>query len=257
MHVVFQSANKITAPLIARFPELTIPLTILVAELNFKIIYHQEELNEFVEYLMQNLNLDELHINLDSIEFSQALNIAVEQYFRLRIDRKKKIARKIFLECVKSPSPPQFPLERLNTTLQQISLEGIEYLAFLDKEIMPLRDADINHKLDTGNYPPPPQGETREWWYEYYQQTEPISPYISKWINEIYEPPELANETQAIEEKRQKLKQAKQNDLGENSIEMEQLGLIRYHEQPGGWGGGGQVYNLTRYGKAFKEFIPD
>src|SRR5205085_2959893 len=119
--------DKITAPLVIKWPQLGLPLAILAIELNFKLAYHQEELNDFVEYLMKNLGTDKLNINLQSQEFTDALTIAVEQYFKLRLDEKREVAKRIFIECVKSPSPPQFPLERLNNTLQLISLEGLQY----------------------------------------------------------------------------------------------------------------------------------
>lgn len=255
--MVFQSAHNITAPLAARWPQLGLPLSILVAELNFKLLYHQEELNEFVEYLMENLDPNEPHINFDSEEFTQALTIAVEQFFRLRLEEKKKIAQRIFLECVKAPDLPQFPLERLNTTLQQISREGLQYLVFIDQEIMPLREATIECKVMDNPRPASPS-ESQEERRTRYESIEPISPYIEEWLKK-YDPPELANETQAIAEKRESLRQIKRDDLAENAIEMEQLGLMRSQTDSSNTyvGSGPVVFILTRFGKAFKHFIPD
>jgi len=219
------------------------------------IAYHQEELNDFTKHLMDHQ--EELGIDFDSEEFKKGFLIQLETYFKLRIEDKKLVAKEIFSSFCGSPNKPNFPLERYNDTLTKISVEGLQYLVFVQKEIYPLRDVAIERKYESGNYPPPPIGKPKEWWIEQLKKTDPISNYISQWTRDVYPATvDVTHVEAAIEEYRQEEVQQKSNDLSDLFLEMEQLGIMRTYNLDAMIGGGGSGYVFTPYGLNFINFIP-
>jgi hypothetical protein len=201
---------------------------------------------------------DELGIDFNSKEFQEGVYVQLETYFKLRVKDKKLVAQEIFRSFCGSPNKPDFPLERYNDTLAKISVEGLKYLVFLQKDIFPFRDEAIERKYDGGNHPAPPIGKSKEWWIERYKRTEPISNYISAWLKDVYPPTvDVSQVATGKEEYRQDEVERKRDDLSDLSLEMEQLGIMRSYSSIEGFSGGGDVQTLTPYGLKFMEFIPE
>lgn len=252
---VYEVGASIIEPLAKKFPNAAPFLQFTYYSFGAYLAYHQEELNDFTEYLMAHQ--DELGIDFNSREFQEGVFIQLETYFKLRVKDKKLVAQEIFSSFCGSPNKPDFPLERYNDTLAKISVEGLKYLVFLQKEIFPIRDMAIERKYDSENHPQPPIGKSKVWWIERYKRTEPISNYVSQWIKDGYPPTvDVSQVESAKEEYRQDEVERKREDLSDLSLEMEQLGIMRSYNAGEGIGGGGNVYTLTPYGLRFIEFIP-
>ena len=252
---IHESSEKLVNTLSLLHPTAAPFLTFAYYSFGGYLAYHQEALNDFTEFLMKHH--EELGIDFKSQEFQEAVYLQLETYFKLRIKDKKYVAEEIFLHFCGSPNKPNFPLERYNDTLSKISEEGLQYLAFLRKDIFPIRDADFKRKYESGNYPPPPQGKSKEWWMKYFQRHEPTGNYVSKWLVDLY--PSMVDVSKvksAKEEYRQEEVERKRDALSDLSLEMEQLGIMRSYNIGGTLGGGGNVYTLSPYGMKFIEFIP-
>lgn len=253
---VYEVGGSIIEPLAQRFPNAAPFLQFTYYSFGAYLAYHQEELNDFTEYLMAHH--EEWNIDFSSKEFQEGVFVQLEAYFKLRIKDKALVAQEIFSSFCGSPNKPNFPLERYNDTLGKISVEGLKYLVFLERDIFPLRDKAITLKYDRGNYPQPPIGKPKEWWTEHYKRSEPVSDYISVWIKDVYPPTvDVSQVATGKEEYRQEEVEKKRDDLSDLSLEMEQLGIMRtYNPNEGVLGGAGSVYTLTPYGLRFMEFIP-
>lgn len=252
---VYESSEQLVTTLSVMHPAAAPFLTFAYYSFGGYLAYNQEALNDFTEFLMKHYK--ELGIDFNSHEFQDAVFLQLETYFKLRIKDKKYVAEEIFLHFCGGPNKPNFPLERYNDTLSKISEEGLQYLAFLRKDIFPLRDADFEHKYETGNYPPPPQGKSKESWTQYYLKHEPTGNYVDKWLSDVYPSTvDVSKVTSAKEEYRQIEVERKRDALSDLSLEMEQLGIMRSYNVGGTIGGGGNVYTLSPYGLKFIEFIP-
>jgi|SRR5579884_1402194 len=253
---VYEVGSSVIEPLIQSFPKAGPLLQFIYYGFGAYLAYHQEELNEFTEYLMAHY--EEFGVDLNSKEFQEAVFVHLETYFKLRVKDKRLVAQEIFNSFCGSPNKPNFPLERYNDTLVKISVEGLQYLAFLQKEIFPLRDADLDRRYDGENHPVTPDAKPKEWWIELYRKREPISNTIGMWLKDVYPPTvDVSQVAMGKEEYRQEEVQKKSDDLSDLSLEMEQLGVMRnYSDNAGSIGGGGNVYNFTPYGLKFIAFIP-
>jgi hypothetical protein len=250
----YEMGAVVIEPLAQKFPNATPFLQFTYYSFGAYLAYHQEELNDFTEYLMANYGSG---MDFDSREFQEGVLTQLESYFKLRVKDKRLVAQEIFNSFCGSPNKPEFPLERYNDTLMKISVEGLRYLVFLQKQIFPIRDREVMQKYDSGNHPQPPIGKLREWWIDYYTRTEPISQYVGKWLQDVYPATvDISQVESAKEEYRQEEVERKRNSLSDLSLEMEQLGIIYSYNVGGTIGGGGNVYNLSPYGLKFIEFIP-
>lgn len=252
---IYDVGTSIIEPLTKQFPHAAPLLQFIYYSFGAYLTYHQEELNDFTAYAMAHYK--EWGVDFNSKEFQDGVFIQLETYFKLRVKDKKLVAQEIFNIFCGSPNKPDFPLERYNDTLTKISVEGLRYLVFLQKEIFPLRAEAIERKYDGGNHPPPPIGKPKEWWLEHYKRTEPISNYVSVWIKDVYPPTvDVSQVESAKEEYRQEEVERKRDALSDLSMEMEQLGIMRSYNYEVGIGGGGNVTTLSPYGLKFMEFIP-
>ncbi|MGH7156854.1 MAG: hypothetical protein ACREGG_01965 [Candidatus Saccharimonadales bacterium] len=241
---------------VGKVPGLSLPWELSKAYYGNALELRQKRALEWVEMVRNNPTVFSKEI-LQTEEFQDGFVAGLEHYMKLRVKDKRIVAQQIFTNFCGSPDKPNFPLERYDDTLVKISVEGLQYLAFLEKEIIPLRDIEIEKKYQQGNYPPPPQGKGKEWWIEHYRITEPISDYASKWLKEVYEPSiDVSEVNQAKEEYRQEKVQEKRDSLSNLSLEMEQLGIMRSYSNGVVYGGGGNVSTLTPYGRKFIKFIP-
>ncbi len=252
---VYEVGAKVIEPLAQRFPNAAPFLQFTYYSFGAYLAYHQEELNDFTEYLMAHYA--EWSIDFNSKEFQEGVFVQLETYFKLRVKDKKIVAQEIFSSFCGSPNKPDFPLERYNDTLAKISVEGLKYLVFLQKEIFPIRNVAIEKKYDGGNHPSTPTSKSKAWWLEHYKRSEPVSNYISAWLKDVYPPTvDVDQVATGKEEYRQDQVERKRDDLSDLSLEMEQLGIMRSYSAIEGFSGGGDVQTLTPYGLKFMEFIP-
>lgn len=252
---IYEVGANIIEPLAKRFPSAAPFLQFTYYSFGAYLAYRQQELNDFTQYLMDHQK--ELGLNFNSKEDQEGVFVQLETYFKLRVKDKKLVAQEIFSSFYGSPNKPEFPLERYNDTLVKISVEGLKYLVFLQKEIFTIRDEDIERKYEGENHQQPPIGKPKKYWIDRYKRTEPISGFISKWLKDVYPPTvDVSQVETGKEEYRQDEIENKGEDLSDLAFEMEQLGIMRNYNVSGTIVGGGNVYALTPYGLRFMEFIP-
>jgi hypothetical protein len=86
---------------------------------------------------------------VQSIEFQQSLLVTFDALIRARNKQKAEIIKRVYLlGYIPSSNHSAFALERFYQTSQQISLEAIEYLQFIKKEILPRKLASIELKAN-------------------------------------------------------------------------------------------------------------
>lgn len=255
VNALTNKAYEVGTVVMNAFPSASPFLQFALSGFGAYLAYKQEELNDFTKYLMDNK--EKLGIDFDSKEFQEGVFVQLETYLKLRVKDKKFVAQEIFKSFCGSPNKPNFPLERYNDTLLKISEEGLQYLVFLQKEILPLRDAAIEKRYDEGNFPTPPEGKSKDWWVEHYKNIESISDYVSQWVSEFYPLTVNVDQVEAgKEEYRQEEVAKKRDDLSNLSLEMEQLAIMHSYSASGGLSWGGSAMKFTPYGLKFIEFIP-
>lgn len=253
----YEASGAAIGPLASAYPALAPLLIFVYCYFGARLAYSQEELNDFTKYLISIQ--DSLGIDYESKEFREGVLVQLEAYFKLRIEDKRLVAQEIFTKFCGSPNKPEFPLERYNDTLEKISVQGLQYLVFLQNEILPLKAKAIEKEYEGGNYPPTP-GKSKEWWIRHLQKTKPVSDYVSEWLKYVYpQTVDVSVVGVGREGYRQEEVQIKADDLSDLAIEMEQLGIMRTMSPSGGlvWSGGGSGggYALSPYGTKFIEFI--
>lgn len=96
--------------------------------------FQQERINSFVEYLEENKN-DFTKEILKTDDFQQAFVVTLENYLKIRQEEKLKIIKNIFLGYTKEVNKEKFELERFYSIVSQISIEGLEFLHFIELNI--------------------------------------------------------------------------------------------------------------------------
>ncbi|MFA5770851.1 MAG: hypothetical protein WC894_05160 [Patescibacteria group bacterium] len=96
--------------------------------------FQQERINSFVEYLEENKKDFTTEI-LKTDDFQQAFVITLENYLKVRQKEKLKIVKSIFLGYTKDVNKEKFELERFYSIVSQISIEGLEFLHFIEQNI--------------------------------------------------------------------------------------------------------------------------
>lgn len=141
----------------------------------------QEDVNEFVEFIRDNPETFRQEI-VTSEEFQNGFVQSFKTYLEVRTQEKKKVVQNIFLGFTQSDNKEQFPLERLDSALLQISEHAIHQLVFIQEIILPYKEKTIRDEIDEVK-PTDPEN-----WFLTTTQREPIWKYISSWIHENYNP---------------------------------------------------------------------
>lgn len=109
--------------------------------------FQQERINSFVEYLEENKKEFPTE-TIKTNDFQQAFVITLENYLKIRQEEKLKIIKNIFLGYTKEVNKEKFELERFYTIVSQISIEGLEFLHFIEQNIF--KDGENKKELSRG-----------------------------------------------------------------------------------------------------------
>ena len=250
--IVYDESGKIIDGLIKLHPQLGIPLGVIRANFGFMLAYRQEKLNQLTEFLMEN---QEVFTEDEFMKpgFVEAMNVFLDDYFRIRSEEKLKLAQNIFLDCAKSLEMPLYPLERYNDTLEKLSQTGIQFLGFIKIEIPKLRKEYVRQNmLEHGNTT---DTTTLEEWEKIYADPKPLNFFIERHLD-IQAKMRLENDKSELPlEAERKIKDMLRKPYTAAESELEQLGLGRGNTAGGGWGSSEYFYNLTDYGNKFISIV--
>lgn len=188
----------------------------------------QEKINEFAEFIQNNSEVFTREV-LGTKEFQEGFVITFENYLKQRGERKRRIIQRIFFGFTASKDKENFELERMYDVLSSISLEGVEFLKVMKKEIIPLIEQEAmrgsEHMMKNKESS---RGKNKEYWFRYYKVHQSIRGFLK----------------------------ANVDDLGyikrdENLSELVNLGVLRETTI------GTVSSHITNFGYAFLNFIED
>lgn len=137
--VAYDASGGIVDGLVASYPQAGIPLKLIHATFGLRLAYKQEEINQFVQHLMDNQDTFTKEL-FESKDFQDGMTVFLDDYLKLRGGEKLEIARGIFSDFAKSSNMPLYPIEMYDDTLAKISQAGIRFLGLLKNELIPQRD---------------------------------------------------------------------------------------------------------------------
>lgn len=217
----------------------------------------QEDLNEFVDFLRDNPDIFRQEI-VESVEFQNGFVQNLKTYLESRTQEKKNAVKNILINFTQSENKEEFELERLHTTLLQISTRGIRKLAFIQQVILPFKKASILKEIEEVK----PQDPER--WYITTSEREPIWKYISAWIYENYNPnsTKVKRESGVVnwEGKVPEHLWAKEKEITSEFLEVIEeyitLGIMRMQVTSEGFvASAATTYNFTSFGQSFIHYL--
>ncbi len=266
---VFAAQFGILAPML--IPLVTAnPAWIVVFSVFFSVYaglatYKQQRLNEVAKFIQDHPEQFRTEI-IQSEEFKDGFVVFLADYLRSRIERKRQILKSIFMEFTLSEDKEAFELERMNSCLERMSLQSMEFLAFLSKEIIPQLHEKILGQNEDAEHDY--TDRSAEWWVNMSLMQESIWQPTHEWLNKRYDPqlPSVKSEYKvppAEEWPKDKLERATTRDkeertkVNESILELVTLGIFDKRVSGGGtWGGGaGSDYVLTLFGIRFLKFV--
>lgn len=255
-------AKNVSLPIIdAVIANPLTPMPLKGAWVAFRIAYclfddlYPTESQKFLKQVRENI----ISIGIElysSKEFQQSLTITFESLLRTRGKEKRDLIKKTFLNCYISEEDRQkVALERFYRIIEEISLEAVEHLNFIDREIIPMRIEEKQKeisKMDQSNFD---KEHTKDWWLKTKIEGTSLSLYIDKWIHNAFN---LKNQIVNIDFAVNKIKLNHQIEgernirkrFSELSNELVSLGIFR-----SGSAIGGDVYTFTGFGYKFLEMI--
>jgi len=214
------SAVAITA-FINDSPELALAMYSAIGCYGIYMDANQEDTNKFIKFIKDNPEAFTATI-VKTNEFKKGFVVTFGEYLKSRSRKKREIIQRIFLGFTTEKDKEDFQLEKLYSTLANISLEAIKYLKFIEIEIIP-----------TTKEPPDPNPEKRKRFI-----TEFITEFITK------------------DKKNEDLDKEK-HKLNEISSELVSLGIWRNQYYAGSLGKHPvkQEAEFTKFGLDFIKFL--
>ena len=188
----------------------------------------QNRLNEFVEYIQNNLGLFTQDI-LNTEEFQDWFVIMLEAYLKERNEDKRIIMQKIFLWFGTSDDIKNFELERMINTVNIIWSQWLKLLSKISIELMPYHIEYIKREIMPLNN-------------EYSDDQQLINLLVRRfpWIWEMFKQADKLNEWE--------------DDESQAVFELQAVWMVNSSHSGSIWGGATN-YDLTNYGFDFIEFI--
>lgn len=237
-------------------PGIAVSLVSVFGLYGFYLQFKQDKLNSFVRFISDNPN-EFAEVIVSQPAFQDGFIISLKAYLDARTKEKEELVKQIFLEFTKSDKKEEFDLERYYNTMNLLSFEGVRYLGFLNREIIPDWQTYVKSEM-----------KRLDWQKELTEQSEPLSKYISSWIQDNFNPNSpLVKEKWGYEdgsEDTEKLgkifaeEALKLNEMREHISEYLSLGILRaIPGSAGGYGGGGipTEYTLTEFGWNFIQHL--
>lgn len=223
--------------------------------------------NRGKEYLEFFINNTEAAL-LKNQKIIDALIIGLENYIKERSQIKRDIIQRIYIGFKSNADKERFQMERLYGALSRISLDAVEYIFFLRKEIIPSMQTEI--EMESQRVSKSEGAKDLNWWRNHLKRTTSISDHIFGWINKYYDPgsPDVKFRynydskkdkdkkilAKMFDEKRPHVERAE-----EILSEMESLGLLRGIIEGGGAIGEGSTkkFVFTDFGWDFIYYLDD
>lgn len=165
-------------------PGINIAYKLAKAYDNRGIKLRQERALEFVEFVRDNLGRFSQKL-CEQEEFQDCFALLLDAYIRERSEKKRKLHRQLLLNLTNKNKKEleEFDLERMIIVTNQISLEALNVLDFIDLKLLSKVEDDVQKQLDAYNDREGVEGKRLE---DITRARILISDYISKWIYENY-----------------------------------------------------------------------
>ncbi|MAZ67630.1 hypothetical protein CL652_02575 [bacterium] len=244
--------------LVSTYPPLAIAWGLSKALFGAGLRLREDRAREWVEMVRDNPDAFTEQL-LQTESFQDAFVTSLEKYIKERNVQKRVIIRKVFLGFAISQDHNEFELERYLETISDISLGSVEYLRFLDNEIIPIMFEDQEDPISTDECTVT----------DFQKEHQPLSKFLNKWIHDRFDP-----NSHSVKEKYNYVKESDSydipledvfaleeielNKMRESLAEMVGLGIFRVTvEGGGGFGsGGGHVeHALTDFGWSFMKYL--
>lgn len=215
----------------------------------------QEEVNEFIEFI--KLHPDKFRKEIvESEEFRNGFVLFFQDYLKIRVKEKRKIAKEIFIGFSQSNDKEEFDLEKLDDALLKISISSLKILIFLKNEILPMKKEIVREELRAKKIDYSQKSE--EWWFNIDWERESLSRFIQKWLFDNYSPnaQKVKNKHEIKDDKWDKEKEASKK-IYDAVDELVQLGILKIRVASGGGFGGsaGAEYDFSKFGYQFIEYL--
>lgn len=258
--------ENIIAPLIAVNQEWGFIWTCAISLYSLHLFYEQDKLNEVIEFIKDNPEKFTKNIILNKYFKSNFLKF-LRDYLLQENKAKRKALKKILIGTLDKNKKNKYEIDRLNSVLNQISLDAMVCLVWMDKIIIPIMDRDLIKEILKFEK----QNDEREKKRikEVSKMRQSISEYVGRWISENYNPnSKKVKEKYGYKEdwsKENKSEFSHERWLEEHEIEKQKnqfwseyvsLGIVNSVTKDEGIGGGaGTVYKLTSFGEEFIKYI--
>ncbi|MBU1031315.1 hypothetical protein KKE03_00085, partial [Patescibacteria group bacterium] len=153
----------------------------------YAVVMHlqQEKINEIAQYIKDNPAAFRQEI-VKSKEFQDGFLIFLEDYLRMRTLKKREVLKQILLGFTVTADKDVFDLERMDSRLEQMSLNTFEFLIFFQKEIRPKIESDLQQQrqdmlIDFTD-------RSVEWHHDMALLKMSIWEPISEWLHRNYNP---------------------------------------------------------------------
>lgn len=222
---------------------------------------NQARVEEVVNFIQKHPHEFRKEI-VESEEFKGGFLVFIDQYLKQRLKNKREIQKKIFLGFSVLEDKESFELERLNNVLANISLDSLEVLATIKKEIIPGIEQEIELELSKVN---PNSDRSIDWWRDFHRHNKSVWQPISKWLEENYSPESAKVKERFGNPKNEGwigdlLNRASNQEsdvkrkYSESRSELVNLGILRL-KVTGSTIGGAADYLMNNFGYKFLEFI--
>lgn len=246
--------------LVTSYPEF-LPAWILVSGYygSYFAIY-QNRINDFAIFIRDNRDKFVKEI-VDSEMFRDGFVVTFEHYIKQRLEKKRRIIQRIFLGFTSSVDQSYFSLERLCSVADLISMESVEYLSFICKEIIPKRKERLMKTRNSLTV----DEDNKNRFMDQARTQEPLSRDVDNWINDHFDPnTKSVSEHWGYKGKNQKLleaiydaKSVEVKKWEKARSELLSLGILELVDLGSGQIGGGPniSYALSNFGLEFLDYI--
>lgn len=225
----------------------------------------QEKINEIAQFIKDNPSAFRMEI-VKSKEFQDGFLIFFEDYLKMRTQKKREVLKQILLGFTVTADMGAFDLERMDSRLEQMSLNTFEFLIFFQKEIRPKIESDLQQErqdmlIDFTD-------RSAEWHHDMGLLKMSIWDPISEWLHKNYNPTSEKVKSDYgmlptnVEWDADKLARASTREKEESTkvheslLELDTLGIVEKRAVGGSFGGGAaNSFYLTLFGIKFLKYF--
>jgi hypothetical protein len=221
----------------------------------------QEELNEVITFIKDHPNEFRKKI-VKSEEFRKGFVSFFDNYIKQRIVEKRRILRAILLGFSSDGNKREFELEKMQEALMRISLNALETMVFVKKEIIPLVELEYKNNLKPYKNQVGLEGKRLR---VITRQRIVLSGLIDKWISDRYgSNSELQKKlhgepdswSQSLRDKIVYEEHVIRNKYTGTLSELANLDILDRRNGTATWGGSvGSGFGITTFGYKFIDYL--